>query len=264
MPRESNLEVKVGAFVLVAIIALVVFIFSISDFSSLFQKGTTLKAVFQYANGLKKGAPVRVAGVDSGHVQELKVYYDSVGKKTMVEVQAWLMPGVGIPADSNLLINQLGILGEKYLEIIPGISKDMVRSDMILRGEDPVPLEDVMKKMSGLAEKMDGTLAAVNGGILTEANKKSLAETLANISAITAAIKNGEGTIGKLLLDKSVYENFALTLANIAVVTGSIKNGEGTIGMLLKDKSVYQNLDEMTADLKANPWKLFYRPKGSK
>ena len=48
MPRESNLEVKVGAFVVVAVIALVAFIFSISDFSALFQKGTTLKAVFQY------------------------------------------------------------------------------------------------------------------------------------------------------------------------------------------------------------------------
>ncbi|MBF0122441.1 MAG: MCE family protein [Candidatus Omnitrophica bacterium] len=230
MPRESNLEVKVGAFVVVAIIALVAFVFTISDFSALFQKGMAFRVTFQYANGLKKGAPVRLAGVDTGHVQEIKVYSDPAKQNMIVEAQVWLMPGVSVPLDSTFIINQLGILGEKYLEIMPGVAKDMAKADSIFRGEDPVPLEEVMKKFSGIALKLEETLAGINAGILTNDNKRSFAEMLANISEITRSIKNGEGTVGKLLSDKSVYEN----------------------------------LDEMTADLKNNPWKLFYRPKGSK
>lgn len=230
MPRESHLEVKVGAFVLLAIAALVAFIFSISDFSSLFQKGTTLKVVFQYANGLKKGAPVRVAGVDTGHIQEIRVVYDPALKETMVEAQAWLMSGISVPQDSTLVINQLGILGEKYLEIIPGTSSVMADGQSPLRGEDPVPMEEIMKKMSGIALKIDETLGEIQGGIMTEDNKKAVSEMLANIAAVTR----------------------------------SIRDGEGTIGGLLNNSAVYKNLEELSADLKAHPWKLFYRPKGSK
>jgi phospholipid/cholesterol/gamma-HCH transport system substrate-binding protein len=208
----------------------VAFIFSISDFSSFFQKGTTLKVVFQYANGLKKGAPVRVAGVDTGHIQEIRVVNDPALKKTMVEAQAWLMSGISVPQDSTLVINQLGILGEKYLEIIPGTSSVMADGQMSLRGEDPVPMEEIMKKMSGIALKIDETLGEIQGGIMTEENKKAVSEMLANIAAVTR----------------------------------SIRDGEGTIGGLLNNSSVYKNLEELSADLKAHPWKLFYRPKGSK
>jgi hypothetical protein len=30
---------------------------------------------------------------------------------------------------------------------------------------------------------------------------------------------------------------------------------------LITDEAIYDNLDELTADLKSNPWKLLYRPK---
>jgi hypothetical protein len=68
----------------------------------------------------------------------------------------------------------------------------------------------------------------INAGVLTEANKAALAALLANAAAVTEGVKNGQGTVGKFLTDPSVF----------------------------------RNLDELSADLKTNPWKLFYRPKG--
>jgi phospholipid/cholesterol/gamma-HCH transport system substrate-binding protein len=256
MPKELNLEVKVGAFVVIAVVAIVGFVFSISDFST-FQKGTTYTVIFQYANGLKKGAPVRIAGVDSGHVRDLKVSYDMSAHVSRVSIDIWLMHGTTIPIDSTFMINQLGMLGEKYLEIMPGTAIEFVKPGSFLAGETPVPMETIMKKLSGIALKLDDTLSGLNNGVLNEVNKKAISETLANVAAITGALKEGEGTIGQLLKDKSVYEN-------LMSITGSINNGEGTFGMLLKDKSIYQNLDELTADLKAHPWKLFYRPRNAK
>jgi phospholipid/cholesterol/gamma-HCH transport system substrate-binding protein len=227
MPKELNLEMKVGTFVVIAFLALVAFVFSVSDFS-VFQKGTTYTVIFKYANGLKKGAPVRLAGVDSGFVRSMKVSYDQNTNINRVSIVVWLMHGIVIPIDSQFLINQLGLLGEKYLEILPGTAREFVNPGSFLAGEDPVPIESVMKRFSAIAFKLDDTLSGVNNGLLSEANKKSLSDTLANLSAIT----------------------------------GSLKDGEGTVGSFLKNKSIYENLDEMTADLKSNPWKLFYRPKG--
>ena len=74
---------------------------------------------------------------------------------------------------------------------------------------------------------MEATVDSINNGILTDQNKKALADTLQAFD----------------------------------VVANNIKNGKGTVGRLFTDESIYNNLDELTADLKVNPWKLLYRPK---
>ena len=227
MPKEMDLEVKVGAFVLAAIVCLVVFIFSISDFA-VFKKGESYQVMFRFANGLKKGAPVRVAGVDAGHVRGIKVFYNAVVRQTDVAVDIWMEQGHSIPADSAFMINQLGLMGEKYLEIIPGVSEVLLVPGATVHGEDPVPMESITKTMGSLGPKVEAVLDSINMGILSEANKLAFAAMLANAAAVTASVRNGEGTVGKFMMDPGVYKN----------------------------------LDEMSADLKANPWKLFYRPKG--
>ena len=138
---------------------------------------------------------------------------------------------------------------------MPGKSREPLAEGVVLKGEDPLPMESVMATVGTLAEKMDVTLTSVNQKILSEANIRALSESLQNIAAITGAIKNGDGTVGMLLKDKKLYED-------MTAISGALRNGEGTVGKFLMDKSVYQNLEEFTADLKANPWKLFYRPKG--
>ncbi|MBF0594844.1 MAG: MCE family protein [Candidatus Omnitrophica bacterium] len=261
MPKESGLELQVGAFVVVAWLCLMAFVLSVSDFS-FFEKGDEYAAIFSYANGLKKGAPVRLAGVDAGHVKDLTIYYDTTELRTKVKAGLWVTRGIGVPDDSRVLINQLGLLGEKYVEIMPGSSSKFLSTGSKLHGEDPVAMESIMAMVGSIAGKLDMTLANVNQRVLTEANTKALAETLQNLAVISASVKNGEGTLGKLFTDDGVYQNLSLTMANVAALTDKLNKGEGTIGKFLTDPSVYKNLDELSCDLKANPWKLFYRPKG--
>ena len=60
MSKESNLEIKVGAFIFIALILLTWFVFSINDASSL-KEGNSYKVIFGFANGVKKNAPVRTS-----------------------------------------------------------------------------------------------------------------------------------------------------------------------------------------------------------
>ena len=125
MSRDSGLELKVGSFVLMAALALTFFIISISDLS-IFEKGHHIQVVFGFASGLRDAAPVRLAGVEVGLVKKLQVFVDDAdNRKTKVRVSVWIKDDISIPADSKITINQLGILGEKYLEIIPGSSTDI-------------------------------------------------------------------------------------------------------------------------------------------
>ena len=228
MSQENSLELKVGAFVLMAVLALTFFIISISDLS-FFEKGRHMQVIFGFASGLREAAPVRLAGVEVGLVKKIQVYVDEAdGGKTKVRVNIWIKDDVGIPVDSDITINQLGILGEKYLEIIPGhIEGRSVKDGGVLIGHDPVPIEKITERVDSLTTKIETMVDNVNSGILTDKNKKSLEEALAGFAALGTDLKEGHGTVGRLLTDESIYNN----------------------------------LEELTADLKANPWKLLYRPK---
>jgi len=227
MAQENSLELKVGAFVLMALLALTFFVLSISDLS-FFEKGRHVQVIFGFASGLREAAPARLAGVEVGLVKKLQVFIDQAdGGKTKVRVNVWIKDNVAIPVDSNITINQLGILGEKYLEIIPGTSKESVRDNGMLIGYDPVPIEQITQRVNSLTTKIETVVDHVNNDILTDQNKQSLANILAAFSAVGTDLKEGHGTVGRLLTDESIYNN----------------------------------LEELTADLKANPWKLLYRPK---
>jgi phospholipid/cholesterol/gamma-HCH transport system substrate-binding protein len=230
MSRDNGLELKVGSFVLMAAFALTFFIISISDLS-IFEKGHRLQVVFGFASGLREAAPVRLAGVEVGLVKKLQVFKDDKdASKTKVRVNVWIRDDMGIPLDSKITINQLGILGEKYLEIIPGISREVMKEDTLVVGQDPVPIEKITEHVDSLMLKLNETIDSVNSGILTEKNKKSIETTLEGFAALGTDLKEGRGTLGKLITNESIYNN----------------------------------LDDLTADLKGNPWKLLYRPKPNK
>jgi phospholipid/cholesterol/gamma-HCH transport system substrate-binding protein len=216
MSREAQLELKVGAFVVLAMIALSFFVISVSDLS-FFKKGQSLEVVFGFVNGLREAAPVRLAGVEAGIVKNLKVFVDDKDhNKTKVRVNLWIEEGISIPNDSKITINQLGLLGEKYVEIVPGTSNEMFKNEASIVGIDPLPIEKITEQVAVLTSKIEITVDSINNGILTDQNKKSLAEILQAFN----------------------------------VVANNVKNGQGTIGRLLVDESIYNNLDEMTADLK--------------
>jgi len=227
MSRDNGLELKVGLFVMMAALALTFFIISITDLS-IFEKGRHIQVVFGFASGLREAAPVRLAGVEVGLVKKLQVFVDEAdGRKTKVRVNVWIKDDIAIPADSKITINQLGILGEKYLEIIPGKSADSIKDDSVTAGQDPVPIEKIAEQVDTLMIKLSTTVDSVNNGILTDKNKKSLEDALAGFGALGTDLKEGRGTLGKLLTDEAIYNN----------------------------------LDDLTSDLKGNPWKLLYRPK---
>jgi phospholipid/cholesterol/gamma-HCH transport system substrate-binding protein len=227
MSREGHLELKVGSFVLLAALGLGFFVISITDLSFI-KKGHGIQAVFGFANGLREAAPVRLAGVEAGIVKKIKVFIDEKdNRKTKVQVNLWIQEGIEIPIDSKITINQLGLLGEKYVEIVPGVSPETFKNDVLIKGLDPVPIEKITEQVAVLTMKLETTVDSINNGILTDQNKKALADIL------------------------QAFDE----------VANNIKNGKGTVGRLFHDESIYNNLDELTADLKTNPWKLLYRPK---
>jgi phospholipid/cholesterol/gamma-HCH transport system substrate-binding protein len=236
MPRETNVGFKVGLFVLLAIIGLTVFIFSITD-SSIFAEGKSFKVIFEFSNGLKKSAPVRIAGVDEGTVKDINLFFDVKDGKMKVDVALWVKKDVQLPTDSVATINQLGLMGEKYVEIIPGSSRTFLNDGQSFIGQDPVSQEEISQKVLEVANKLDMSIAGFNKIINDEQNLNSI---------------------------NTILNNLSKSSSDLTLMIQDVKSGKGTVGKLLFDEGLYQDLKGMSYDLKENPCKLLYRPRKSK
>jgi len=177
---KTKLELKVGIFVFVGVIILFTFVFSIGKFRA-WTKGYRINCVFNFVNGVKIGAPVRFAGVDTGEVKRIQLVFVPQESKTKVKVVCWVRNKIKIPQDSTVWVNTLGLLGEKYIEIIPGKDyTNYVMSNHELIGQDPMPMHEVTELAKSIGKGLDTTMQAIN---------------------------QKQGTVGMLIYDPTLYKN---------------------------------------------------------
>lgn len=146
--KISN-ETKTGVFVLICIVALAGMLIKVGNFS-FFKKGFTLKTRFHFSGGIKKSAPVCLSGVNVGEVRNIRLIYDE--GDTVAEAVLWLEEGTQVRKDSVANVATLGLMGEKYVEIRSGSSKEIAVAGDLIQSEDPVRLEDLIdigKKVAG-------------------------------------------------------------------------------------------------------------------
>jgi phospholipid/cholesterol/gamma-HCH transport system substrate-binding protein len=122
--RERGLEFKVGLLIVVSSLILAGFIFVLGNFS--LRSGFTVQVDFNYVGSLQPGAPVKVSGIKVGKVKDVEFlggHLDpKINKRVQVRVTAWIEDRVrdSIRKDAEYFINTAGVLGEQYLEIVPG------------------------------------------------------------------------------------------------------------------------------------------------
>lgn len=186
---KANLEVKVGIFVIIGLIILAILISSIGGFYNV-TPGYNIKIIFSFANGVEVGAPVRLAGVEIGEVKNIHIFYDQEGQETQVELLAWVERGVPIHANARAHINTLGLLGEKYLEILPGTNEaEALKDGERLRGIDPISTEELTGLGYQIAVKLDKTIDSINKVVGEPNNKENVEQILANLNEASLNLK---------------------------------------------------------------------------
>lgn len=177
MLRNEKLEIKVGLFIGVGIFLMFFLVFSIGDLY-FFEEGKKISVTFDFVNGITPSSPVRYAGVQVGEVRSVDLFRDRERGHTRVRVKAWVRKDADISEDAICRISSLGLLGEQYLEITPGLSAKTVPSGGELEGRNPVNVGEQMERMRDLAE---------------------------SFSEVMTAVERGEGTLGRFLFDDGIY-----------------------------------------------------------
>jgi len=247
---------KVGAFMLVVLGILGFFVLKIEDVQIGHGAGARkVTAVFDSVAGLDNKSAVRVAGVRVGKVSNVKLRPD--GK---AEVTLDIDPDVVLHPGASAHVANLGLLGEKYIELDPGPSNAPVipqEQSVVLHGSQPASMDDITNQVSAIANDVKAITASLRGVMSGPAGEQRLVDIVENVRKITEQVRD---------LIAANRSNVDATMANARVISESLRveiprlansldrmaaQMSGTVGENREDvRHIVENLKALSADLK--------------
>lgn len=264
---KNTLETRLGIFFALALVVAII-VLEMVGAADFFQRGYQIQGSFKNAQELKKGDLVKMAGVEVGRVEEIELV-DSQARVVM-KIQGKYQ----IKTDAKAVIKFTGLMGQNFVAIEGGSpgAVALVKSDpppSIATDEQPdlsaimLKLENVASGVEGLTKSFSAENISTLLGPITDfmkQNSTNISETMANTRIITAQIAAGEGTVGRLIKDDSLYQSAFSTVTSMQgaaneakslvsqaqLVIGDarsildrVNSGEGTMGKLLRDDALY-------------------------
>ena len=133
----------VGLFIIAGIVALGYISIKLGRMEIIGNKGYQVYADFPNIGGLKLGALVEIAGVEIGRVKSLSLH------NYQARVVMNINPEIKLQEDTIVSIKTKGLLGEKYVAVLPGASEDYIKpNDRIRDALPPVDIEDLISKFA--------------------------------------------------------------------------------------------------------------------
>jgi len=234
-------EIKIGLFLAIGLTILAIFIFVVGDFSRLFkQNGYTMFTRFDTVAGLERKTVVRMAGVKVGTVVAIRL------KGTQAEVAMDINPDVAISRDSRATLASLGLLGEKYIEIMPGIEEAIVPPGGTIGSLPPVSFDQLGMILSSVGDDIKNTSKALRDLLGEGEARVNIKEILQNLSSASAELNEFFGE-NKPLLTRSL-EKSATAIENFDQNATSISQNLDELIRLLKD-TVEENRESLNGNL---------------
>lgn len=255
--QDISLEFLVGAFFFSALVILGVFTIVLSR-DQFFGKEQMLQVRFPSVAGLREGDGVLVHGVEVGTVDSLELLKPGVSglQSGGVGVEMSLDQPVPIYNDYTIEVRYSSVLGGRHLVIEPGTAATGEANLDQLTGTAPADLiNEATRMVQTLRTELETLKEDLNQGELIP---KAVA-LIENFQAISADLRAGKGTLGKLLAEDTLHRQLtdALTRAGAAgaqvektaatadEVLLAIREGRGTLGKLIAEDGLYSDAEEI-------------------
>ncbi|HEX5758960.1 MAG TPA: MlaD family protein [Thermoanaerobaculia bacterium] len=242
--------VKVGIFMTVCLIALAIFVLRVEDLSLFGDEPARLAAQFRDVSGLDDQAAVRVAGVRVGRVDGITL----AGRQARVELL--LDEPLALTVGSRARIANMGLLGDKYVELIPGpAGAPALPPDAVLPGETPVTFDEALAKLNRLGDSIQGLTGSFAGQDLGAAVNRLLVDVQATSAEIRLLVAANQAQIASAVRN---LESFSGTLAReLPRLTAEMQRAVGQIAGLVAENrqdigASVDNVRELTARLQTS------------
>jgi phospholipid/cholesterol/gamma-HCH transport system substrate-binding protein len=236
----SSRVVGAGAFVVLGVVLFTAALFMIGSRRMLFEDRFTMYSEFSRLGQLENGAVVRVAGLDAGEVTEIQIPPSPSAKfRVRMEVREDLQHL--IRADSVATTQTEGLVGAVYVNITPGTDQaPIVGENGTIPGRDPFQLADLLQQASDTITMVNDTVAGLRGDITKAVQQVAL--TAEDAHALLEDIRPDITNIAR---------NGSRISADTQQVLQTIREGQGTIGKLINDDTLYRRASEIASEAKS-------------
>ncbi|HVT57851.1 MAG TPA: MlaD family protein [Thermoanaerobaculia bacterium] len=255
--------IKVGLFATLCLIVLGVLIWKIQDWNPFAKAGHRLDAVFSSVAGLDDKAAVRVAGVRVGKVDGIGLARDGRSAK----VSLLLDRPLHLTAGTTARIANMGLLGDKYVELVPGPdSAPPLPEGAVLPGSTPVSFDQALAKLDAVGESVQKLTGSFGGGdlggnmnrlvtdlqltsaeirALVAENRANVAATVRNFDAVGATLAHELPRISEQM-QRALDQIAAVVAESRPDVNASLANIRDITGRL---QTSVDNLNEITGQV---------------
>jgi len=232
METNNAKKLKVGLFIIAGFVLFVVAIFVVGGQENMFTPTFKVKSEFESVSGLKTGGSVRLNGIVVGSVDGIDI---EASNKVLVTMTIQSSVQKFIKKDSKITIGSDGLVGNKVIDITPGTpGNPEVQDGEMLGSIKPVEVADIMNSLKESTDNASG---------ITK-----------DLSEITSKVNMGQGTLGQLVNNDTLYRSIDTTFRSFAnysgqlnvvfaKVTNTVDNVSGDLDLLTKQ------INRITADV---------------
>ncbi len=203
MAQYRSTEIKVGIFVLICLVLTAGMILKFGKYERLGKKTYEITVIFPQVGGIVKNASVLLAGIPVGKVREVYLVEDHA---MQAHVKLSIYEGVTIRKDAKFVINQSGLLGDRYIDVVPqSVRAVPLKAGDTVEGSSSVDLTeairavvDVLQQAATTVQRVDNAIKRVDETVLSQESLDHVQLALANIDVTTsntAALTLGLRTI---------------------------------------------------------------------
>jgi len=241
--REVSIEILVGLFMFTVLIALGVFTIVLSSENWL-KESHRYEFEFSEISGLREGDNVFLRGMNIGRVKQTDLQDGHVQVYVSLDVPLALRHGYKID------VVDASMLGGKHLKIYEGPDEaSLLGEGVTIRGAKPVDMiVELGEAINGFQAMIDSANAGEGtlGKLLKdETVYNNMAQVSEDLKQILSRLEGGEGSLGKLLAadDGQLYEDGKTLMANLRTVSQNLADGKGTLGKMMSgDDMAYEDL----------------------
>ncbi len=251
MKRSNQIgwaQVRGGVFIFLALVFFAGGVLLMGQKTKMFVNKKTMRVVMSDVVGLKVGAPVWLAGVDVGLVTDILFADPKNSNEVSIDIDVDIDAMKKIGTDSKVTIKTRGLMGEKYVDILP--SKQYSDTPpAVLQGSAAAKLDDVIQKAGDAFDRVNGIIDNIDKGkgTLGKLNKdetlySNVARLAIEMKELVVTINRGEGTLGRLNRDPEPYNKLISILTRADRTLQDIQTSDGTLNKLIYDKTLYSKL----------------------
>jgi len=268
MPSKDKVSVaqlKVGILGMVALTCVTLLVFLLTGNMQWFKKDIPLHVYTSDAAGLTPGSPVRINGISAGKIKEVKLSGEN-NPQRIIRIDFVVDEDMlkQIPADSIAAISSDNLLGStKFLGINKGASQTLAQPDATIKSADTRQFDaliqqgyNVLDSLQLILSKVQDIVGQIEVGkgtigklLVDETLYNSLQATVAQVQLLATTLNSKTGTIGHLINDDALYGQLQSVVTKVDAITQDLQQGKGTAGLLLKDPKIANDLDKSVTQL---------------